>query len=256
MIYFQGFCVVLGGFIISLVINYLADVLPIYRKLVKPKCTSCDQPINWLDYFSGKRCRKCGRKIKIRYWTILVVCPILALIIWLFPPSHLPFPIAMILLAYLALIAIIDLEHRLILHITSLAGAILCLPIGILWTNNQGNWGQAIGNTLIGGAAGFGILFGLYMLGIGFTKLMSKMRNQTIEEEAMGFGDVTLAGVLGLLLGWPKIAINIIGTIILAGIFSLLFILVRLIMKKYQAFQPIPYGPFLIIIAALLIYSA
>ena len=57
-------------------------------------------------------------------------------------------------------------------------------------------------------------------------------------------------------IGWPRIAVNIIGTILLAGLFSLVYILVRLALKKYQAFQPIPYGPFLIITAIVLVYLA
>lgn len=93
-------------------------------------------------------------------------------------------------------------------------------------------------------------------MGIGFSKLMSRLRKIPIEEEAMGFGDVTLATVLGFLLGWPRIAVNIIGTILLAGLFSLVYILIRLALKKYRAFQPIPYGPFLIITAIVLVYLA
>jgi leader peptidase (prepilin peptidase) / N-methyltransferase len=70
----------------------------------------------------------------------------------------------------------------------------------------------------------------------------------------LGFGDVTLSGVMGLLLGWPGIMGGLLIAIGLGGVFSLLFILIKLITKKYQAFSSIPYAPFIIFGSLILIY--
>ena len=110
--------------------------------------------------------------------------------------------------------------------------------------------------TLIGGLAGYAIMFGLYYFGVLFNRLMAKMRGQTIEEVALGFGDVNLSGILGLMLGWPKIGISLFASIMLAGVLSGFYILWMLIRKRYQAFSAIPYAPFLIIAAVILFYLA
>ena len=229
---FQAILILLLGLLIGIGIIYLSDFLPAHRKLARPGCTNCSLPFSWWKYVSLKSCIHCGQKRKLRDWIVLLSSPLLCLLVWFLPPPKIPAIIAMILFAYLGTITIIDLEHRLILHITSLVGAIITIVVGTFWLNNDGIIGKSFVSTLLGGAGGFGILSLLYIMGIGFSKLMSR---------------------LGFLLGWPRIAVNIIGTILLAGLFSLVYILVRLVLKKYQAFQPIPYGPFLIITAIVLV---
>jgi len=144
------------------------------------------------------------------------------------------------------LVVVIDLEHRLILHPVSLSGAVLGLIFGSL---NHG-----ILYTVIGGAAGFGIMLVFYMLGNLFIKFLSRSRGEEIDEVALGFGDVNLSGVIGLLLGWPGVIAGVFLAIILGGVVSGSFLIIQLFRKKYQAFQALPYGPFLVISAVLLLY--
>ena len=143
------------------------------------------------------------------------------------------------------LIAIIDIEHRLILHMTSIAGAIIGLGIGIHL--------HGIIPTLIGGAVGFGVMLAFYFLGEVFVRFMSKRRNETIEEVALGFGDVNLAGITGLLLGWPGIILGLLFTILAGGLISLLIVVIMLVRRQYKAFSAIPYGPFLILSILILL---
>jgi prepilin signal peptidase PulO-like enzyme (type II secretory pathway) len=134
---------------------------------------------------------------------------------------------------------VIDFEHRLIMHPVSIVGAVLAFGIG--WQVN--GWLQ----TLIGGAVGFGSMLAFYFLGEVFARYMAKRRNQEIEEVALGFGDVNLSGIAGLFLGFKYIFQGLLFTIFAGGLASLLVILVMLIRKRYQAFTPIPYAPFLIL---------
>ena len=140
----------------------------------------------------------------------------------------------------------IDLEHRLILHPVSLVGGIVGLIIGV--------WLHGILNTIIGGLAGFGIMLGLYLLGYFIAKWIARVKNQGLDEEALGFGDVMLGGVLGLLLGWPGIVLGIVFAILIGGLVSLVYVLILLIRGRYQSFIAIPYGPFLVAGAMILLY--
>jgi carbon starvation protein len=92
-------------------------------------------------------------------------------------------------------VIVIDIEHRLILHWVSLFGAALSLVIGIYIRGWQA--------TLLGGLVGFVIMFSLYFLGIMFVRFINRRRMRTPEGEALGFGDVILGGVLGLLIWRP-----------------------------------------------------
>lgn len=83
---------------------------------------------------------------------------------------------------------------------------------------------------------------------------MSRRSGGIDEDEALGFGDVNLSGVIGLMLGWPGIAAGLILTIFIAGIVSLVYLLIRLLTRRYQAFMAIPYGPFLVASAIILLY--
>jgi leader peptidase (prepilin peptidase)/N-methyltransferase len=147
------------------------------------------------------------------------------------------------------LIGVIDLEHRLILHRVILPSAVL---LGMLRSFDPG---QGPAKTLAGGAAGFAILLAMYLLGLAFSRVISATRGRPIDEVAFGFGDVTLGGVLGLALGWPGIVVGIVLGIFAAGVFSLLLLLFHLARGKYAAFLAIPYGPFLLLGAAFVLYG-
>jgi prepilin signal peptidase PulO-like enzyme (type II secretory pathway) len=109
-------------------------------------------------------------------------------------------------------------------------------------------------NTLIGGAGGFGIMLVFYFFGDLFVRYISRSRGEDIEEIALGFGDVNLAGVIGLLLGWPGVVGGVFVAILLGGVVSGVFLLFQIIRKKYQAYQALPYGPFLVLSAIILFY--
>ncbi|NOY99813.1 MAG: hypothetical protein GXP40_11540 [Chloroflexi bacterium] len=235
------------GWLAGALVNYLADVLPARRRLDQPTCPQCGTQIRWADYWLLRNCRACGRHRSWRTWTTYVLGLVATVQIWLFPPRGLGFVLGFILLVYLATVFIIDVEHRLILHPVSVFGALLGLAIGIIL--------HGTASTLIGGAAGFGIMFILYYFGVLFARMMSRRRGETIEEgDALGFGDVNLAGILGLLLGWPLIWIGLLTAILAGGAVSLMLILGMLALKRYRVFTAIPYAPFLILSAVFLLY--
>jgi prepilin signal peptidase PulO-like enzyme (type II secretory pathway) len=70
----------------------------------------------------------------------------------------------------------------------------------------------------------------------------------------LGFGDVNLLAVLGLLLGWPAILLALWIAIFSAGMVSLMVMVVLLLSKQYRSNIAIPYAPFLVFGAFTLLY--
>jgi prepilin signal peptidase PulO-like enzyme (type II secretory pathway) len=155
-----------------------------------------------------------------------------------------------VLSGILLLVLVVDLEHRLILHVVTGPSAIV---MGLL-----GSLDPARGplKTLAGGAVGFLVVLGLFLLGGLFARLILRIRGQTLEEVAFGFGDVTLAGVIGLAVGFPGIVVALTLGVLAGGVFSLGYLLVMIARGRYIAFTPIPYSPFLVLGALVVFVGA
>jgi len=236
------------GWLAGALLNYLADVLPQTRKFTPATCQHCETRRSAVDFLLMRPCRKCQTRRTARDWVVMLAALIGVTLLAIIPPPAIGFWISLVIFLYLAVVFIIDVEHRAILHEVSLVGAILAIPFG-LWLNG---WQD----TLIGFAVGSGVMLGLYYFGILFNRWMSKRRGQEMDEVALGFGDVILSAVLGIMLGWPRIIVCLFTAIVLGGLISGLYILVMVLRKRYQAFTAIPYAPFLVIAAVILIYMA
>ncbi len=241
------------GWAVGWVANYLTDVLPATRRLSQPACPHCNTPFPWQDYLLFRRCRSCGRARRARAWIVNLLLAAINVYIWISPPPRIGFALGSLLLLYFAIVFIIDLEHRLILHPTSVVGAFLGLWAGLL------RWGP--GPTLTGGLGGFFIIFLVYLLGVLFTRWrarrMSAEGQPADDEDAFGQGDVILGAILGLALGWPLIWFSFLLAALLGGAISILVMLVRFLsgLRKEKAWMVfIPYGPFMVTSAFLLIY--
>ena len=241
------------GWLSGWLVNYLADVLPTTRKFSRPVCRECQKTLTWADYLFFHNCTSCGKRREPRTLIVQIAMTVAPVLIWIFPDHALPFLLAFILLIYMAVVLVIDLEYRVILTPVSIAGAILGLGIGI-FLRGKLSLAHGITSTLLGGAAGFGVMLVFYLAGELFVKQMSKKRGMSSDEVALGFGDVNLAGVLGLLLGWQAIFPCLFFAILAGGLVSLFIILGMLIAKKYKAFTAIPYAPFLILSALYFLF--
>ena len=252
----------LAGWIGGWIVNYLADVLPVTRRFSRPACRHCNATLSWQDYLAFRACRACGKRRKLRAWIVQILGLASFLYFWGAPPKALGFPLGAILLVYFGVVTVIDLEHHLILHPTSAVGAALGLGVG---TYIQGQLHKdvltGLGYSLLGGVTGFGIAFLLYQFGRLFTHLRAR-RMQAAgqapdDEEAFGGGDVFLAGVLGLLLGWPFILRGLTLGILLAGVASILILAYQLVRRRYSGnalMSFIAYGPYFILGAFILLY--
>ena len=244
---------ILIGILAGLAVNYLADVIPLTLRLSRPICTNpeCLKSFTWSDYLLLRPCRTCAKRRSWRTFAMLGLCVISALYLWFSYPSRLGYALSLIVLIYLYVVAIIDLEHRLILRSLSIAGLILTAVTGTVLHG----WAS----TLIGGLAGFAIMYSLYLFGKLFTRLRAHRLGQDPKEmeEALGSGDVTLATILGLFLGWPLIWFGLLLGVLFAGLISLIIILALVFARKYkqQVFMVfIPFGPAFVLSTILLVY--
>lgn len=242
----SGLGFILLGWLAGTVINYMSDVLPYTRRFSQPACLACGTAVSWRQYLLLRPCPSCGHRRSLRTWLVLALSISVTLYTALYPSPRLGFAPGWLLLVYFGVVGVIDIEHRLILHPVSLGGAFLGAGYGL--------WQHGWQSTLIGGAAGFLIMFLLYWFGDLFARWMAKRRGQELEEVALGFGDVNLSGVLGLILGWPGILAGLFTAIMLGGLVSLVMLVGMLIARRYQAFTAIPYAPFLLLAAVWLLF--
>ena len=236
----------IAGWLTGTAVNLLADQLPMDRHIRRPTCLECQRPINPLRYIFLEPCEHCGegRTTRSFFAQWLIALAFMTVSFW--KPERIMTIEALLLVAYFSLVLIIDIEHRLILHPVSLAGAIIGVLIGVRL--------HGIGLTFLGGIAGFIMMLLLYFLGELFGRIMARRRGEPIEEVALGFGDVNLSGVLGLMLGWPGITAGLLMAILAGGVVSA-FILARMMLRKeYQAFTALPYAPFLILAGVVLLF--
>lgn len=235
------------GWLGGMLVNYLSDVLPVKRRFVRPICVFCFEPQSPGNYlFWPRRCQECTSRRPWRVWIVELLYIGISLWLWFNPPEKIGFIMGLVLMLYFGVVVVIDLEHRLILHPVSWVGAALCLGIG--WHLH------GLSRTLIGGAVGFGLMLGLHTFGTFFARWISRRRGEIITEEALGFGDVNLSGVLGLLLGWPGILAGLLVAILIGGAVSLLYLLIMVASRRYRLFTAIPYGPFLVAGAVFLLF--
>ncbi|MEL7625501.1 MAG: A24 family peptidase [Anaerolineaceae bacterium] len=235
------------GFIIGVLINYLADVLPTSRRLSQPVCPECEHPYSLKEYLLARQCPHCSQKRTSRYSIVLISSIVLSVLLNFFPFHGLNYWATIPLLIYLGLIVVIDFEHRLVLIETSVVGFILFLIYGIYFHGLLGALRGALGGMLI--------MLAFYFLGVVFGKVVGKLRHKAINQVPFGFGDVVFGTILGLLSGWPAIAVGLILGLLLFSAYSFLWMISLIFTKRYQSFNNAQaLTPFLILGTIILFY--
>jgi len=222
------------GSVIGSFLNVCIYRIPQNIAIARPRsyCPKCSKPIRALDNIPiisfvilKGRCRNCDKKIRLQYPAVELLTALLTIaVVWKFDFTILT--IFYLSLVYILItISFIDLEHMIIPDGLVLAAAMLGLMASILNILPIGWPDSAYGALLYGGV----------MAGVGYVgKLVYKM-------DALGGGDVKLAGVLGLYLGWKMSMISL----LLAFLVAALFVVVGLAVGRLSRKQLIPFGPFL-----------
>lgn len=245
-----GFGLLIGSFL-----NVVVYRVPARRSIVSPpsSCPQCGAQIRWSDNIPllswlllRGRCRNCHSPISARYPLVELGTGVFFAIVtvWFLltqlpsePWSTVPASIASVLelIAYLYLaavsvvLALIDIDTHTLPNRVVLpgyaVGAVLLGASGLL----AGDFG-ALASAAIGAAA----LFLLY-----FVLALAYPRG-------MGMGDVKLAGMLGLFLGflgWQAIVVGAFAAFLLGGIFALVLVALRRASRK----SAVPFGPWMLL---------
>ncbi len=139
--------------------------------------------------------------------------------------------------AILLLITVIDVEHRLILFAIILPSCVFAVVVAAIAPAD----GRTFGEYLLGGVVGFLLFFAMFLGGVAFSTLT---RN---EEIAFGFGDVMLATLSGLMLGWRGFIFAALITVFAGAVGAVLYMAGRAVIGRYRRFTPLPYGPYIVL---------
>jgi len=219
-------------------INVCADRLPAGKSLLAPPshCDGCQRrlsPLELIPVFSflflRGRCRSCGAVIPVRVMLVELGCGIFTALVFHYTGLVPRLGFILVFSYIFIVIALIDLNTRLILNkivFPSLLLALVSVPFFVgtgIEFKNITEFG--IINALIGAAAGFIIL----------------LIPAIVMPGGMGFGDVKLAALIGMITGFAQVLVAVLGGIILGGL-AAIFLLIFRIKKRKEA---IPFGPFL-----------
>jgi prepilin signal peptidase PulO-like enzyme (type II secretory pathway) len=238
---------ILAGILAGTLINFFADVLPDSRRLSRPTCPACGQTTPLKAYLLLAPCPNCRKRRSVRAFAVLGVSILLCIALYFFPFYTLSLWAALPVLVFLGVITMIDIEHRLVLFETSLFGIVLLAIYGISL--------HGLIEAALGGLGGFAILLAIYLLSIGFSKLIGMLRGKNIHGVVFGFGDVSAGAFLGLLTGWPGIAGAITIAFLAFAAFSVAYLLILVLTRQYRAFtRALPFAPFLALGAVAVFY--
>ena len=237
------------GLIVGSFLNVVIWRVPRDESVVAPRsrCPQCGNELRNVDnipvlswIFLRGRCHFCGTRISARYPLVeLLTGALFAALALRFAgesESWAPLPAYLVLAAGLVALSGIDLDHhRLpnkVLYPTLFAMAALFVVAAAV----DGEWDR-LRDAAVGGAIGFAVLFVIAF----------------ISPKGMGFGDVRLAGVLGVAEGWLGLGHVAVGLFL--GFLSAAVIGVALIATKVKGRKDkIPFGPFLALGALLAVF--
>ena len=229
--------VALVGLLVGSFLNVVVWRVPRGESIVTPgsHCPACGEPVRprdnipvlgWL-VLRG-RCRDCAQPISSRYPLVelgtAVVFVVLTLRIGLDPAL----PAYLYLGAIGVALALIDLDVKRLPNVIVLPSYVVGIVLLAIAAAIGRDWSDLL-RALLGMAALYGLYFGLAL----------------VYPAGMGFGDVKLAGVLGLYLGWLGWGEVVIGGFLgflFGGVVGGVLMAVRRAGRKSQ----IPFGPFML----------
>lgn len=245
-------------------LNVCIHRIPRDLSVIKPRshCPACAYRIPWhqnIPIFSylalrGK-CANCGCRISPRYVLVEILTAALFLLVWLkfdFSAGSRPLglvpitdirliPVYWLVLTGLVLGTFVDFEHLIIPDRVTLGGIVCGLACSALVPSLHGAdsiW-SSLTASIIGAAAGGGLLWGVAMLG-----------EFIFKKEAMGLGDVKLMGAIGAFFGWEAVLFTVMVSSLAGSIIGISLIL----MRKKEMQSQIPYGPYLALAALIWMY--
>lgn len=216
---------ILSGWIGGGLVNWAADILPGIRdRQEKPAADSMARSLShyWtLPWYFFRRgiCPHCHEKLGWRSPAVEITTIglfVLTAAHWGATPT---LAVAWLYGLFLVAVTVIDFEHHRVLNIMLAPAAIVVAGLSLLPGAPQPL------DMLLGGAVGFGVFLLLAIIGRG----------------ALGLGDVKLAGVIGMMVGYP----GVLTALAIGAIFGAAGALVLLASRRATRKSAIAYAPYL-----------
>ena len=134
----------------------------------------------------------------------------------------------MLLIPMLLSAVVIDWKYQIIPNRLNLT----IFEVGLVFAFMQGAYNINLAMDLLLGA----------VVGAGIFLIITLLGGMIAGKEAMGFGDVKLMGALGLFFGWRKI----IAVSLIAFLLGAIISIILLVSKKIKTDEYIPFGPFFV----------
>lgn len=193
----------------------------------RSQCDSCDHTLNWLDLIPiisfimlGGKCRYCHKKIAPNHLIAEIGLGLMAVVLAIKFSLFLVVGLNLIIIALLITLALIDYFNQQVLEVILIAALPFIVALAII---NHVNYLSVIYGLLVG----LGLFFLLFALGRG---------------RWMGFGDVEVASLLGVWLGFPGIVLAIMVAFVSGAIYGVYL----LASKKAAMGSRLPFVPFLV----------
>lgn len=230
---------VLVGLVAGWVANVLAERFPIVEKpLFGPlRCVRSGEKLLPLDYIpvlgyvlQKGRCRHCGKTLPWRFPLVEVLLPLAFAFAW---PTYEAQPLYIYFINafyifLLATIALIDWRYHLIYPVMIWGGCAVGLAVALLSGPHPDNLlPDGIGSAAIGAGLGGGMFYLIYLIALAIYR-----------RRALGFGDVLLAILIGVILGFPRAISALFLGVVLGGVVAVGFYFFG--RKRWRDF--IPYG--------------
>jgi leader peptidase (prepilin peptidase)/N-methyltransferase len=241
------------GAAIGSFLNVVVYRVPRGESVVSPRsaCPRCGHTIRSVDnvpvlswMLLRGRCRDCAAPISVRYPVVeLGTAVFFALVAWWLVSGYVA---SGDLRTSAAIAALLALVAYLYLAAISVALTLIDLDTHTL-PNKIVLPAYAVGIALLGASALFAADYGrLLSAGVGMASLwLLYLAAALLYPGGMGLGDVKLAGVLGLFLGWlgwGSLFVGAFAAFILGGVFALVLLATKRVTRK----GGIPFGPWML----------
>ena len=257
-IFVLGSC--LGSFL-----NVCIHRLPKEKSIIFPGsfCPKCKTPIKWYDnvpilsfFILRGRCRKCSKKISLRYPLVELITATFFLVLYLKLGFTIELAKYIFLFSLLVVVSFIDIDYHAIpvnLCFIGIIGGLLFSfwpTVGLFKAGVFDLEALPFYRALKGLFFGFGFTYAFKFfgdIGIDFYLKLRKQESIEGERESLGLGDVDFMGMVGVFLGVHSlvsgfIVWDVVLVFFLAPFIALLYSIFAVIFKKSHL---IPYLPYL-----------
>jgi leader peptidase (prepilin peptidase)/N-methyltransferase len=225
----MGILVLVLGLAVGSFLNVLIDRLPEERSILWPRshCPICETVlaardlVPVLSYLLLRgRCRYCSAPIPLRVFLVEAGTGLLFGLLWVRYGTSLDFAFVALVGCVFIVALVVDFEHHLVpnrLIYPAIGAALLAMPLAV---------GPDLPQALTGGVVGLALLLLIVL----------------VYPQGMGLGDVKLAALVGLVVGFPLVLLAMFSSFVLGGAVGAAAVLARRTGMK-DAF---PFAPFLV----------